>query len=260
MPQSVGLWLMAGSTCASEATEGTVSVDLLAQATQDAGLSQAMGRKAAATLVASELWHDAKSIRRCEPCLHAIDGKLPAGAHYFHDWLEYQYTRDESKIPEVRWKAARMKALHRDHALKQAILERDGEHCRYCTIRVDFKARVGPHAGTYDHVDPSLRSGPRRDGNTLDNVVVACGPCNTTKKNRTPQEWVAEDPEHGRLLLAAPELAGARSGPGRDLVATNPGSSHTHTSHATRDGVGREQAPARSEPGLPVTNGNGAHA
>jgi 5-methylcytosine-specific restriction endonuclease McrA len=244
---------MAGTACAGDHAEGIVAADMLADAGSDAGLSAAMTTKAAKALVDTGMWHDHRSIKRCDDCMAAVDGKIPAGAHYFHDWLVCQFTKDESKIPEVRWKAMRLKRLHRMPELKQAILERDGEHCRYCGIRVDFRARKGPNAGTYDHIDPDARTGPQRDGNTYENVVVCCAPCNSDKKNRTPEEW-------GHALLPEPDLAGVRSGPGAGQDATESGSSHTHALRATRDGSGRDLAPVKLGP--EVSNGhhaNGAH-
>ena len=238
-PASIGLWLIAGSACATAATEGVAHADLLDDSLHDAGLAGAMGKRAVAALVEAGLWHDAKSLRRCDRC-KAAAGRLPASSVYFHDWLDYQYTRDEAKIPEVRWKKARAKSLHRDHGLKEQILSRDLDRCRYCAVRVDFRDRVGPTGGTYDHVDPSIRE------NTLGNVVVACRECNTTKKDRTPEEA-------GMVLLPAPDLAPARSEPGPDQPRVGAGPSPTHASRATRDGPGRDLVPA--SPG-PSTNGH----
>ena len=218
-PSALGLWLAVGTNCSDAFTGGVLTADMLADSGQDAGLTAAATRKAAAALVEVALWHDARTIKGCQECMVAVDGRLARGAHYVHGWLQYNFTRDEAKIPAERFKAMRLKRLHRNPELKLAILDRDGEHCRYCGVRVDFKARVGDQAGTYDHVDPNLRTGPMRDGNTLENVVVSCAPCNREKGNRTPAEWVAEDPDRGLLLLPAPDLAGARSGPSREQVA-----------------------------------------
>lgn len=245
-PPSIGLWVIAGSECATAADEGHVSADMLLNSGEDAGLTPAMTGKAAAALVAVGLWHDAKTIRRCETCMAAVDGKLQRGTHYFHDWLEYQFTRDESKIPEVRWKKARAKALHRDHRLKDMILERDRERCRYCRVRVDFRDRVGETGGTYDHVDPGQRE------NTYENVVVACRGCNTRKRDRTPEEA-------GMVLLDPPEdLAPASPGADPGLVGTRFGPTHAHAAHATRDGAGRDLAPASPGPSL-ATNGHSSN-
>lgn len=222
-PQGLALWLSAATNCSDAYAGGVVSADLLADAGQDAGLSMTATKKAAAALVTVRLWHDHRTIRACPECLHAVDGKLERGAHYFHSWLTYNFTKDEAKIPAERFKSMRLKRLHRNPTLKLAILDRDGEHCRYCGIRVDFRARVGENAGTYDHIDPNLRTGDQHDGNDKDNVVVSCAPCNSAKGNRTPAEWIQEEglwspdnPTGGRPLLPEPDLAGARSGPSTD--------------------------------------------
>jgi 5-methylcytosine-specific restriction endonuclease McrA len=238
-PASLGLWLVAGSACADAATEGVVSVDMLDDCLHDAGLAGVAAKRAVAALVGAGMWHDTKTIRKCDRCQFAA-GRLPAGCFYFHDWLDYQYTRDEAKVPEVRWKKARAKALHRDHRLKQQILDRDLDRCRYCAVRVDFRDRVGPGGGTYDHVDPSVRE------NTLWNVVVSCRDCNITKADRTPDEagMVLLDPPAPDLPPASPRL-------GADLTGVGAGPSHTRAPARGRDGLGRDQAPARSRPDDP---------
>jgi hypothetical protein len=59
------------------------------------------------------------------------------------------------------------------------VYERDGRVCAYCGD-VD-----GPHQ--IDHVLPLSRGGT----NDLDNLQVACKPCNTSKGDRTVEEWRA---------------------------------------------------------------------
>ena len=54
------------------------------------------------------------------------------------------------------------------------ILERDNHLCAYC----------GQKADTVDHIMPKSRGG----GNTWDNLIAACFPCNNYKDNRTPLE------------------------------------------------------------------------
>ncbi|MFI6865324.1 HNH endonuclease [Nocardia sp. NPDC050406] len=55
-----------------------------------------------------------------------------------------------------------------------AVLRRDGYRCGYCA----------GWARTVDHIRPRSRGGP----NTWDNLIAACGTCNATKADRTPQE------------------------------------------------------------------------
>lgn len=61
--------------------------------------------------------------------------------------------------------------------LCRTVLSRDGSSCRYC----------GNNAGPFhiDHVVPVSRGGL----NDLDNLVVACGPCNSSKRDRPLSEW-----------------------------------------------------------------------
>lgn len=80
----------------------------------------------------------------------------------------------------------RDKALKRDRELCATIKRRDGDLCRYCGESVSWGANNSRRGATYDHKDPD----PFKpyQGNTLENVVVACRSCNASKKDRTPQE------------------------------------------------------------------------
>lgn len=70
---------------------------------------------------------------------------------------------------------------------RNTVFHRDGGRCRYCgaEILTDY---------TLDHVVPRVQGG----GSTLDNLVLACRPCNTEKGGRTPAEA-------GMELLPVPE-------------------------------------------------------
>lgn len=54
------------------------------------------------------------------------------------------------------------------------VLRRDDHRCGYCA----------GWARTVDHIRPRSRGGP----NTWNNLIAACGPCNTRKADRTPDE------------------------------------------------------------------------
>lgn len=56
------------------------------------------------------------------------------------------------------------------------ILKRDRNRCQYCG--------TGACRMTLDHVFPQSRGGK----DTWENLVAACGPCNTKKADRTPDE------------------------------------------------------------------------
>lgn len=53
---------------------------------------------------------------------------------------------------------------------RRAVMARDGHRCQYC----------GAHADSIDHVLPRAKGGQH----TWDNVVAACRPCNTRKRDR----------------------------------------------------------------------------
>lgn len=241
------LWMAAGARCSRLSTDGLVTARTAGDA---AYLAEVDLVTASGLLVVCGLWHDQRALRKCDRCLDAVSrldcSRLAAGDHYFHDWLDYQPTRDEAKVPEHRWKAARLKRLSRNRDLLEAIDERDLFHCRYCGERVDFLDKVSDLGGTRDHVDPDARSGPRRDGNTLENVVTACRGCNRRKSQRTPEEA-------GMVLLAAPGpvlsrdrtgLAGASTGPVRE-----PSLASAHETDPDRDGSGQAGHQPASVPG-----------
>jgi 5-methylcytosine-specific restriction endonuclease McrA len=57
---------------------------------------------------------------------------------------------------------------------RRAVFARDGHRCQYC----------GSAAENIDHVIPRSRGG----AHAWDNVVAACRPCNTRKRDRLPEE------------------------------------------------------------------------
>jgi hypothetical protein len=96
-----------------------------------------------------------------------------------HDWLDIQKSTDELQRTRANW--ARKAALHRDQQLTTEVRDRDKDRCRYCGTLVRWNDRRSPIGATYDHVDPE-------GGNTIDNVVVCCRGCNSTKGDRTPEQ------------------------------------------------------------------------
>jgi 5-methylcytosine-specific restriction endonuclease McrA len=57
---------------------------------------------------------------------------------------------------------------------RRAVFARDDYRCQYC----------GEHADSIDHVVPRSRGGPH----DWENLAAACRPCNTAKRDRTPDE------------------------------------------------------------------------
>lgn len=120
---------------------------------------------------------------------------------------------------------------------------RDGDACRYCGLVVNFKARTGARAGTYDHTDPGQPA-------TVATYVVCCKGCNSKMKDggrlellkapATPFyhpatiEWL-----HGHGLTP-PD--GYRSDPARPGQGLTPGG---HRSDTARPAIDRDTAPVR---------------
>lgn len=233
------LWVAAGAACAAVNSDGIVEALVVRDA---AYLAEVSAKKATALLVECGLWHDAGTLASCRRCKDAYS-KLPAGAFLFHDWAEYQLTKDQAKVPIERLRWNRRKALLRDRELCNAIVRRDRSRCRYCGQRVDFKDRKGPLSGTYDHVDPDDFS---PTGNSFGNVVVACRKCNGDKKDRTPAEA-------GMALLPepAPDLAPARSGsdPARSESDRDQTGSGLHA-RVAREGGRVGTGPGRDQTGI----------
>jgi hypothetical protein len=159
----------------------------------------------------------------------------------------------------LRWRRLRNKELHSPklEPLREKIRKRDRNLCRYCACRVKWGANNAPHGATYDHVDPD-------EGNTLSNVVVACRQCNGRKKDRTPQQWIEDDPERGLSMLpagtTADQVAGvrsARAGPAQGSSQVGPESDPASRSRARPHRVEPESnrvephsAPASTRPAL----------
>lgn len=75
--------------------------------------------------------------------------------------------------------------------VRAAVYERDGNACVYCGFkfeppRVEGDLLIGP-APTVDHLLPRSRGGK----NTVENLVTACWSCNSTKRNKTADEFLA---------------------------------------------------------------------
>ena len=125
----------------------------------------------------------------------------------------------------LRWRWTRNKRLSRMGELTERIKHRDRNLCRYCGIRVKWGDQKSPIGGTFDHVDPD-------EDNTFSNVVVACRQHNGRKRDRTPDQWIEDDPDGGLSLLrpgttadvaAAQRASSQRAGPNLDSTGVEPG-------------------------------------
>lgn len=96
-----------------------------------------------------------------------------AGLLHWPDQTECFVAHDGEYVEEPDWDSEPKKLKARVRAL----LMRDGDGCCYCK-------KTFPHYHV-DHVIPRSRGGPDK----LDNLVLACPPCNMAKGARTPEEW-----------------------------------------------------------------------
>jgi len=117
--------------------------------------------------------------------------------------------RDIEGAPKYLAKEQRLPPRQPPTAIKHALLERDGLHCRFCgmpVIRAEVRTameKIYPHAlpwtdkldkekhaaflcmwVQYDHIVPHSRGG----ATTLENMVITCAPCNYGRWHNTLEE------------------------------------------------------------------------
>ena len=107
--------------------------------------------------------------------------------HYIASW---QYLDEETTDFEL-WYFPRNAPPRRptrgnlSPSTRRAVFERDGEVCAYC------KTDSGPFH--IDHIMPKSRGG----SDNLENLTVACAPCNLSKRDKTLEEWDGRQCERG---------------------------------------------------------------
>ncbi len=84
----------------------------------------------------------------------------------------------EPLVLRLRTRVASRRRVHRPAVSRRRVFERDRDTCQYCG------AQPGRSQLTLDHVLPRARGG----GTTWENVVACCGPCNSHKRDRTPDQ------------------------------------------------------------------------
>lgn len=193
-PLSNLLWLNAGTEVAGAGGDGIVRGFRLDDFGHLSGLATPKRLTVAVNaLVEVTFWHGHDAWQDCQCVVGSKGweeklGRLPdleRGDFLYHDWFDYQLVPKSADVDDLkRARDARDKRLDRS-GLKPQIRQRDRDQCRYCGTDLVFRANMtrGKHCGTFDHVDPYLE---HPDDNTLDNVVLACKPCNERKSNRTP--------------------------------------------------------------------------
>ena len=114
---------------------------------------------------AEALYEDLEGLSMCDRCASVI-----ANRWHFRRSGEF-----------ITWSNAPRESQERQRvrfsvAFRREIYERDGYRCRYC----------GGYEGglSLDHIMPWSRGG----SDDPSNLATACAPCNTKKRNRTPEE------------------------------------------------------------------------
>lgn len=96
----------------------------------------------------------------------------------FDSWasVERLEVAEEEKVAAVRAEIERRQMVRSELTQwdKNVVLDRDDRVCRYC----------GGAATTVDHIIPVIQGG----GNEWTNLAAACGPCNSKKGGRTPDQ------------------------------------------------------------------------
>lgn len=93
---------------------------------------------------------------------------------------------------DVEWSRQRQRD-NSDQALRQAVIARDGDQCRWCGVEVYWPGKTSARKGTLDHLKPG-------EAGTVDTLVVACMRCNSSRADDPTGSW---DQTHE--LLPAPE-------------------------------------------------------
>lgn len=68
------------------------------------------------------------------------------------------------------------------------LMERDGDKCTYCQVKVYLPIFSGEPKATIDHVIPKSKGGK----NTMDNFVLSCPECNQRKADTDPDVWMRD--------------------------------------------------------------------
>lgn len=101
-------------------------------------------------------------------------------------WLLVEDSEDLFHIrrkAELEWEARRKKDNGNPWLIVPVRL-RDGDGCRYCGVVVNWKARRGGRAGTYDHRVPG------QGAESPDDLRVSCGACNGRRGDREDADLI----------------------------------------------------------------------
>lgn len=175
------------------------------------------------------------------------------------------HLRSREEVKRDREASARRTRVNR---IARAVRLRDGDQCRYCSRTVTFLGdRKSNRSGQYDHVDPA-------GGETVENIVVACGECNRIKSDRslldagmtllpvpidpfysehTRQQFdlnqTTADGPHGPVASRDPQsTSGTQPAPATQERETAADERETAAPHAERETAADERGTAAAQP------------
>lgn len=119
-------------------------------------------------------------------CPHVCESPVDGGKS------PYPYITMDDKKPRQMDRRQRM----------EAILERDGDLCVWCSVQFDDKL----NPATTEHLVPSIKGGP----SWLENEVAACRRCNNERGHQGPAGWLQDCEDMGRTPRPDIVIAGLR--------------------------------------------------
>lgn len=124
---------------------------------------------------------------------------LPSAKQYAKKWR--QQNRDKIQGYYITWKTKDPEGV-RARTIRRRSVEKTGNGITGGDIKRQYKSQKGccywcgvsvKHGYEIDHVIPLSRGGI----NSRENIVLACTPCNRSKKDKLPHEWSGSN---GKLL------------------------------------------------------------
>lgn len=103
-------------------------------------------------------------------CRDVTEGKVPTIALIEDpDFLNLQSREDKER-------RNRQRNDTRDPHLEVPVRQRDGDNCRWCNVRVNWRGPKNPRRATLDHLRPG-------EPGTVETLVVSCMGCNSARKD-----------------------------------------------------------------------------